>query len=83
MNKIEQIAKIFGVEIGEEFTLTTTPFGKLLGYPEPSQDIYRFDVELVRKGFDDGWSCWYGGNAVILNSMIIGIYEIGDRHEND
>jgi hypothetical protein len=78
MNRIEEVAKMFGVERGEEFAITTTERGRLLGYKPPSDNIYMFDTELVRKGFDDGWSPWYGGNEDVLYRLILGIYKIND-----
>ena len=75
MNYIEQIANMLGVEVNEEFKIKPTEKAKLLGCKE-IDDTFRFDTELVRKGYDDGWSEWYGGCEKVLNYLLIGLYVI-------
>ena len=74
-NNIKQVANTLGVELLEEFKVKLTEKGKVLGYKE-NKTTYRFDTELASKGFDDGWSEWYGGNAKMLESLLLGMYEI-------
>ena len=74
MNTLEKVANILGVELYEEFTVTTTEVGS--GHEVDKDTIYRFDLELVHKGYDDGWSKWYGRNEKILYYLCIGIYKI-------
>ena len=60
-NYFHEIAKILGVKPLEEFNVVPTKFAKFLGY-EIDNLTYRFDYELSSKGYDDGYSEWYGGN---------------------
>lgn len=73
---IEQVANMLGVELYEEFKIKPTKRGKSLGCKETDR-IFRFDLELVYKGHDDGWSEWYGFNCDnILYKLLVGLYEI-------
>lgn len=73
---ISQIADMLGVKINEEFKIKPTKYGKVLGYKEINK-TFRFDTELVYKGYNDGWSEWYGFDcANILYGLILGKYEI-------
>lgn len=51
---IEKIAKMLGVELYEEFKIKPTKKGEIMGV-KPCEKIFRFDTELVYKGYDDGW----------------------------
>lgn len=73
---ILQIVEMLGVKINEEFKIKPTEYGKVLGCKEIDK-IFRFDTELVYKGYDDGWSEWYGfGCDKILYQILLGKYEI-------
>ena len=73
---IEKIAKMLGVELYEEFKIKPTKMGEVMGV-KPCEKIFRFDTELVYKGYDDGWSEWYGFDCdKILYYLILGKYEI-------
>ena len=73
---IEKIANMLGVELYEEFKIRPTKMGELLGC-KPINRTFRFDTELVYKGYDDGWSEWYGFDCdKILYKLILGKYEI-------
>ena len=73
---IEKIANMLGVELYEEFKIRPTKRGEVLGC-NPINKTFRFDTELVYKGYDDGWSEWYGFNCdKILYGLILGKYEI-------
>lgn len=73
---IEQVANMLGVELLEEFKIKPTERGKILGCKEIDR-TFRFDSELVFKGYNDGWSEWYGfGCDEILYRLILGKYEI-------
>lgn len=73
---ISQIVEMLGVKINEEFKIKPTEYGKVLGCKEIDK-IFRFDTELVYKGYDDGWSEWYGfGCDKILYQILLGKYEI-------
>lgn len=75
-NYITEIANMLGVKIKEEFNIKPTEYGKVLGCKEIN-NTFRFDTELVYKGYDDGWSEWYGHDcANILYGLILGKYEI-------
>lgn len=79
MNKsyIEQVANMLGVELYEEFKIKPTAYAKVLGCKEYDNSIFRFDSELVYKGYNDGWSEWYGFNCdKILYRLILGMYEV-------
>ena len=76
MSYIEQVANMLGVSLYEEFTIKPTNRGKVLGYKINENTTYRFDLELVHKGFDDGWSPWYGDDAKVLNLLLLGLLEI-------
>ena len=74
--RIKYIAKMLGVELYEEFKIKTTEYGKLLGTKEIDR-VFRFDLELVYKGYNDGWSEWYGFDCdKILYYLLLGKYEI-------
>ena len=76
MSYVEQVAKMLGVNLCEEFMIKPTEYAKILGHKE-NNNIFRFDSQLVRKGYDDGWSEWYGfGCDRILHLLIIGLYEV-------
>lgn len=76
MNGImNEVALLLGVKPLEEFNIKESDSGKLLGYKANENTIYRIDLELVRKGYDDGWSEWYGGNQDIFYKLCIGLYE--------
>ena len=71
-----EVAKIFGLKQGERFKLKLTEHAKALGY-KPIEDIYAFSADqLMRVGYDDGWSDLYGGDARILEKMICGLYTV-------
>lgn len=73
---IEKIANMLGVEINEEFRIRPTDYGKVLGCKEVNK-VFRLDTELVYKGYDDGWSEWYGFDcANVLYGLILGKYEV-------
>ena len=72
---IEQVAKMLGVKLNEEFKIKLTKTAKILGHKE-NHNTFRFDTDLVHKGWDDGWSEWYGGDGRILHLLILGLYEI-------
>ena len=72
---IEQVANMLGVKLLEEFKIRPSKIGKMLGYRE-NNETYRFDSDLVRKGYFDGWSSWYGGCSKELHYLILGLYEI-------
>lgn len=72
---IEKIANMLGVELYEEFKIRPTKSGEILGC-KPNDKTFRFDTELVFKGYNDGWSEWYGGCDEILYKLILGKYEI-------
>lgn len=73
---IQQIANMLGVEINEEFKIRPTEYGKVLGCKEIDK-VFRFDTELVYKGYNDGWSEWWGHECdKYLYYLILGKYEI-------
>ena len=73
---IQQIANMLGVEINEEFKIRPTEYGKVLGCKEIDK-VFRFDTELVYKGYNDGWSEWWGYECdKYLYYLILGKYEI-------
>lgn len=73
---IEKIANMLGVELYEEFTIKPTKLGEIMGC-KPIDKTFRFDTELVYKGYNDGWSEWYGFECdKILYKFILGKYEI-------
>ena len=73
---IEKIANMLGVELYEEFKIKPTKMGEVMGY-KPIDRTFRFDPELVYKGYNDGWSEWYGFECdKILYNLILGKYEI-------
>ena len=73
---IEQVANMLGLELLEEFKIKPTEYGKLLGHKEDER-VFRFDSELVYKGYDDGWSEWYGFKCdKVLYHLILGIYKV-------
>ena len=75
-NYIEQVANMLGVELYEEFKIKPTEKAKILGHKEINK-VFRFDTELVFKGYNDGWSEWYGFDcAKILYDLLLGLYEI-------
>lgn len=74
-NYIEQVANMLGVELLEEFKIKPTKDGKILGHKEDER-IFRFDSELVHKGYNDGWSEWYGGCCDVLYYLILKLYEV-------
>lgn len=76
MNYIEQIASMLGVKLHEEFTLKTTERGRIIGCHLNEEMIYRFDTELVHKGYNDGYSEWYGFNSKEFYYLCLGLYEI-------
>ena len=73
---IEKIANLLGVEQYEEFTIRPTEYGKILGHKCDENLVYRFDTELVHKGYNDGWSKWYGNGSKTFYYLCLGIYEI-------
>ena len=78
-NHTEEVAKMLGVDLKEEFKVKPTEFAQKRGfkiYKEDEGRIFRFDDELSVKGYDDGWSEWYGSNDRVLYFLIIGMYEI-------
>lgn len=78
---IEQVANMLGVEINEEFKIKPTEYAKVLGHKE-NNNIFRFDTELVHKGYNDGWSEWYGFRCdKVLYHLILGLYEIVKLNE--
>lgn len=80
---IEQVANMLGVKIGEEFKIRPTKLGESLGC-KPIDRIFRFDSELVFKGYNDGWSEWYGFECdKILYRLLLGKYEIVKENEHD
>lgn len=74
-NYIEQVANMLGVELLEEFKIKPTELGKILGTKETDK-VFRFDSELVYKGYNDGWSEWYGGCCDVLYYLILKLYEV-------
>ena len=78
---IEKIANLLGVELYEEFTIRPTEYGKILGYKCDENLVYRFDTELVHKGYNDGWSKWYGNGSKTFYYLCLGIYEIVKTEE--
>ena len=73
---IKKIANMLGVELYEEFKIRPTKLGKIIGC-KPIDKTFRFDTELVYRGYDDGWSEWYGFDCEkILYKLILGHYEI-------
>lgn len=75
-NYIEQVANMLGVELLEEFKIKPTELGRILGTKETDK-VFRFDSELVYKGYNDGWSEWYGFECDnILYKLLLGKYEI-------
>lgn len=73
---IEKIANMLGVELYEEFKIRPTKMGEIMGC-KPVDRTFRFDTELVYRGYDDGWSEWYGFECgKILYALILGKYEI-------
>ena len=77
MNSImNEVAKLLGVEPLEQFTIKVTEYGEILGCTVDDSIIYRIDSELVHKGYNDGWSEWYGGNQDIFYKLCIGLYEV-------
>lgn len=78
---IEQVANMLGVELYEEFKIKPTERAKIMGYKENNK-TFRFDTELVYKGYDDGWSEWYGFDCdKILYRLILGLYKIVQTNE--
>lgn len=75
MHIIEQVAKLLGVEVYEEFKIKPTILAEKLGYKKIDK-IFRFDSEFVHKGQHDGYAEWYAGNEKILYYLIIGLYDI-------
>ena len=69
---LEKIANVLGVDLYEEFTVKATSLGSALGHIPNEEIIYRFDSELMHKGYNDGWSEWYGWNERILYYLCIG-----------
>ena len=75
-NYIEQVAKMLGVNMLEEFKIQPTKSGSVLGCKE-DKNTYRFDLcGLVYKGYNDGWSEWYGGTSRILEKLLLGLYKV-------
>ena len=73
---IEKIANMLGVELYEEFKIRPTKIGEVMGCKTIDR-TFRFDTELVYKGYNDGWSEWYGFECdKILYKLILGKYEI-------
>lgn len=73
---IEQVANMLGVQLNEEFKIRPTEKAKLLGVRE-NDKTFRFDTALVYKGYDDGWSKWYGfGCEHVLYYLLLGYYEV-------
>ena len=73
---IEQVANILGVELLEEFKIKPTELGMIMGIKETDK-TFRFDSELVYKGYNDEWSEWYGfGCAEILYMLLLGKYKV-------
>ena len=76
-SKIKDVAELLGVKPYEKFKIKASDYGKLLGYEINEDKIFRFDIGLVYKGYDDGWSEWYGYDGdKILYRLILGLYEI-------
>lgn len=82
MNYIEQVANMLGVKLYEEFTIKPTGRGEACGYKTNEDTVYRFDTELVHKGYNDGYSEWYGGHEKELNYLILGLYKIVCNKDN-
>lgn len=73
---IEKIANMLGVELYEEFEIEPTELGEIMGC-KPIGKVFRFDTELVFRGYDDGWSEWYGFDCdKILYKLILGKYRV-------
>lgn len=73
---IEQVANMLGVELLEEFKIRPTKKGKVYGCKEINK-TFRFDSELVYKGYNDGWSEWYGWDCEkILYKLLLEKYEV-------
>lgn len=73
---IEKIANMLGVELYEEFKIRPTKRGEVMGCKTIDR-TFRFDTDLVYKGYNDGWSEWYGFECdKILYNLILGKYEI-------
>lgn len=79
-NKMKEIANMFGVELLEEFKIVPSEYGKTIGCKEDN-NIYRFDSEFMHKGYDDGYSEWYGWNEKQFYKLCIGLYEV-DKKES-
>ena len=80
---IEQVANMLGVELLEEFKIRPTKMGKVLGCKEINK-TFRFDSELVYKGYNDGWSEWYGWDCEkILYKLLLEKYEVVKVVQND
>ena len=75
-NIMNEIAILLGVEPLEEFTINVSKYGTILGYQVNKETIYRIDSELVKIGYDVGWSKWYGVDKEIFYGLCIGIYEV-------
>ena len=80
---MEDIANLLGVKLLEEFKVRASDYGKMLGCKSNEELVYRFDSDLVRKGYDDGWSEWYGWNQDIFYKLCIGLYEIVKLESED
>lgn len=80
---IEGVANLLGVKLLEEFTVKVSDYGKVSGCNVNEEIIYRFDSELVRKGYNDGWSEWYGRNQDIFYKLCIGLYETVEKESED
>lgn len=74
-NYIEQVANMLGVELLEEFKIKPTKVAEILGYKKDER-IFRFDSELVHKGYSDGQSEWYGNCGDVLYYLILELYEV-------
>ena len=86
MGIMKEIAKLLGVELLEEFTLKVSEHGKSIGCEINEEITYRIDLELVHKGYNDGYSEWYGWNEKVFYKLCIGLYEvvkIEKENEND
>ena len=75
-NHMKEVAVLLGVNLKEEFKVKPTELAKKTGYKCNEEKIYRFDYELSNKGYDDGWSEWYGGNYETLYHLLIGLCEV-------
>ena len=77
MNKsyIEQVANMLGVEFNEEFKIKPTRTGRVYGCKE-YDTVFKFCHELLYKGYNDGWSEWYGCDGNILYQLLLGKYEV-------